>query len=79
MSWLWLFILDKIYASTFLLTIYKAYKRVLRVVLHTTELDRLCNEAATDTQTKRPRIHSHVIYRIGTWSGYQQEAHTTDA
>ncbi|ORY99858.1 ELMO/CED-12 family-domain-containing protein [Syncephalastrum racemosum] len=64
MSWLWLFILDKIYASSFLLTIYRAYKRVVRVVLHTTELDRLCNEAATNAQKKRPRILGHVIYRI---------------
>ncbi|KAI9320902.1 hypothetical protein BX666DRAFT_1249484 [Dichotomocladium elegans] len=46
MSWFWLLLLNRVYQSPILLSIYKICKSILRLTIRTTEIYRICHSAA---------------------------------
>ncbi|KAI9483034.1 MAG: ELMO/CED-12 family-domain-containing protein [Benjaminiella poitrasii] len=89
MNWIILLVLDRIYQTPFLLSIYKAFKYLTRLTTQTTEIYRLCNSiivtstqlAMEGTEEKERlteiedaiRVPRDIIVRIDTSVRYSKE------
>jgi hypothetical protein len=64
MSWIVLFILNKVYQTPFLLCIYKLYKYALHYITQTSELYRLCHAASLATTIDMTTVPAFTVHRI---------------
>lgn len=64
MNWIVLFILNKIYQTPLLLSIYRAYKYIVHYTTNTSEIYRLCNYAAATNNEKEIRVSKDIMFRI---------------